>query len=461
MRQSMEAAKTILLCLLIIASFVLTSILWGNTPEFQLIEPATYTKTKPVHTKQLEELVMPESIIFHFGEGRHTRAFSTDGGYRIITTEMAKWYFYDFSYYPLPRIKWEELTQTNIGLEIQYRDAVPVSLMNQLFTFRGEMSEQLKNIDRLWIYYDKEDDVVYALFMSQKDKQVIRARTVVSAKDLQNSYLPLGRTLPEQYLKVVAVEDREKEIPPQDRLKNFWEIYYLPKEEATMRQYLYNYLPITTEELIEAFFLDRTLVRQIMERDGTIIFTDGSRSVQMRRDLQTITFTDPAFQQGRSDLSEEEKVRGAISFINKHLGWTDDYRFEKIEAGDSQGEEVRFRHYVGAYPLINRDGEQIDAISVTMEEGQIVTMNRSLISLDKFIDYRDWKVMSGSELFKHLRANNIDTNRVKNAYLAYQTKLYQGYSELTPVWVVDLIDGTQWIVNARSLTTGGKANGLE
>lgn len=461
MRNWLESGKTILLNLLILISFVLTSILWNNQPEFQLIEPFTYTKTKQVQEKQLEDLLRPDSVVFHYGENKHTRAFANNDWYRYITKEMAKWYFYDFAPHPLSKTEWEELTQKRVGLEILYRDSVPISIINKVFTFRGEVYDQLKQMDRLWLYYDEKNDVVFALFMSKRDKQVVRARTVVSAKDLQESYLPVGRRLPEQIMKVVADSNQDKGNPVYDRTNPFWQIYYLPKEPLTMRQYRYNYLPISESELMEAFFLDRALVRQIVERDGTNIFTDGSRAIQMGQSAQSITFTDPAIQQGKSEITEEEKVRSGISFINQHLGWTDEYLFEKIEKSDGQGDEITFRLFVGAYPLIGMNREPLDSIRVTLEEGQIVSMKRSLMDLDKYIDFQEWTILSGSDLFSYLRYKNIDTSRVNNAYLGYQIKMFQGYVELNPVWVVETVDDRQYVFSARSLKAGGKEHGLE
>lgn len=462
MRNWLESGKTVLLNLLILTSFVLTSLLWNNQPEFQYIEPVTYTKAKQVQEKQMEELLRPDSIVFHYGENKHTRALANNDWYRYITKEMAKWYFYDFTPHPLSKAEWEDLTQNRIGLEILYRDSVPISIINKVFTFRGEVYDQLKQMDRLWLYYDKDNDVVFALFMSKRDKQVVRARTVVSVKDLQESYLPVGKRLPEQILKVVADNTmQDKDVPVYDRPNPYWQIYYLPKDPLIMRQYRYNYLPITETELMDAFFLDRALVRQIVERDGTTIYTDGSRAIQMGQSAQSITFTDPAFQQGKSDVTEEEKVRASVSFINQHLGWTDEYLFEKIEDGDGQGDEITFRLFVGAYPLIGMNRDQIDSIHVTLEDGQVVSMKRSLMDLDKYIDYQEWTILSGSELFSYLRTKDIDTRRVNNAYLAYQIKMFQGYVELNPVWVVETVDGRQYVISARSLKAGGKEHGLE
>jgi regulatory protein YycH of two-component signal transduction system YycFG len=461
MTQWKEHAKTVVLNLLVLTSFWLTAMLWSNQPQLQPIEPVKYVESKPVQEKKLEELVTPESVVFHYGEDRHTRAFSNDGQYRtIIQEEMAKWIFLDFNSYSLTEEKWEELTRKSPGLEIRFRSTIPISIVNQLFTFRDSNYEQIKGIDRLWLYYEQEEDLVYALFISTEEEQVMRARTAVSPKDLRESYLPVGKTMPEQILKVMKTTSRS--TPAAGRENAFWHVFYLPKNPLKMQQFLYNYFLITTDEVIETYFLDRTLVRQIMERDKTIIYTDGSRSIQFRPEQQAITFTDPAFQQGGRELSTEEKVKGAVSFINKHVGWTDDYHFENIKKTYNDKDLITFRQYVGAYPLISSDSYPLDTITITSEAGQVVTMSRSLIDLDKYISHREWVIMSGPELFQFIREKKLaDTSKIKNAYLAYQTKVHQSYVELIPVWVAELMDDTKLFINARSLQGGGKESGLE
>jgi regulatory protein YycH of two-component signal transduction system YycFG len=461
MNHWMESAKTALLNLLILISFILTSALWSNQPQFQMIEPVEYVKSKPVPTRQLEELVTPDAIVFHYGDDRHTKAYANngDGRFRQINQEMKKWYFNDLAYYPLSDEKWKALMHDQQGLEITFRSSVPFTVIKQLFMVNGDINDSVKGIDRLWMYYEEEENMVYALFISTEDKQVYRARTVISPKQLLETYLPLGNSLPEQIMKatrtMIDSETTWLERP-------FWEIFYLPKEPQKITKYLYNYLPVSEDELIDAYFLDRTLVRRIVERDKTVIFTDGSRSIQMQPEQQFITYTDPAFQQRRQDLSSEEKIREAITFINKHLGWTDEYHFDKITQGISGEEVIIFRQYVGPYPLVSANGQHLDTITVISEEGQIVRVNRSLIDLDKYIDNQEWVVMSGPELFQYLRNNQIaETDKVTNAYLAYQALVHQGYVELTPAWVVKLSNQPDVIVTVRSKQEGGKGNGLE
>lgn len=454
-----ENAKSVLLNVLILTSFVLTWSLWQKQPQFELIAPATYVDSKPVgQTKQLEEMIEPESIVFHYGDNHHTKANANDGQYRVLSSLMSKWYFYDFLYFPLPEEKWTALTRNKLGIEIQFRSTVPLSLVSQLFTLRGEIEGDIKGISRLWLYYEERDDMVYALFLSDEDQRVIRARTVVSPKDLRDSYLTLGKNLPEQILKANA--GFKSSTNPQ--VMTYWNIYYVPKEPVEMRQFLYSYMPIQNDGLVQAFFLDPTLVRQVVERDGTVIFTDGSRSIQIRPGQPTMVYTDPALPQQKGMLTNEDKLRGAVTFINQHLGWTDTFHFERIDERAGEGETIRFRQYLGAYPFVSRGNSSLDEITVTSEEGQIITLKQPTIDLDRYISYNTSTLMSGPELFQYLRDQKFDSNAVTNAYLAYETTIHQKYVDIKPTWVVEIAGGSSVYVSAKSKQSGGgKTNGLE
>ncbi|MGD8190528.1 YycH family regulatory protein [Brevibacillus ginsengisoli] len=454
-----ETTKSVLLNVLVLTSFVLTWLLWQNQPKFELIAPTTYVDSKTVgQSKQLEELIEPESIVFHYGNDHHTRANANDAQFRVLSSLMSKWYFYDFAYFPLTGEKWQSLTKDKQGIEIQFRSTVPLSLISQFFTFRGEIEGDLKGINRIWLYYEEREDMVYALFLSDDDQRIIRARTVVSSKDLRESFLPLGKHLPEQILKAARTHNS---LVPNTQLTDYWKIYYLPKESFKMRQFLYSIKPIPNEGLIQAFFLDPSLVRQVVERDGTVIFTDGTRSIQIRPGQPMMTYTDPVLPQQKENLTTEDKLRGAVNFINQHLGWTDTFRFERIEEHAGDGDVISFRQYLGAYPMISKDNSSFDEVVVNSEQGQIVSLKQPIIDLDRYINFKEWTIMSGPELYQVLRAQNVDVNMITRAYLAYENVSYQGYVELSPTWVVELANGSSKIIPAKSKAGGGKVRGLE
>lgn len=460
MKRMLEPAKTVLLILLVVASFCLTAMLWSNQPNLQFIEPAQYTESKPVKEKTLEQLVTPESVVFHYGEERHTRAVATDAPYSLIVSEMSKWIFLDFSPFALSNEKWGEIAREKLGLEVRFRSTVPLSIVSRLVTFRDEYDSGIKGIDRLWLYYEKDEDVVYALFLSTEEGRMMRSRTSISPKDLRESYLASGSSMPEQIMKVVRPERTYSVL---EGPAPIWSMYYLPKNQMRMQQFRYSYVPVTNERLMEAYFIDQSLVRQIMERDKTVIFTDGSRSIQLRAEQQAITFTDPAYQQRAQELSDEEKVQSAVTFINKHLGWLDDFHFERIKKSYNEKDLITFRQYVGAYPLVSTSEPiQIDTIQITSEAGQVVTMSRSLLDLDKYIGNNEQTIMSGPELYKLIRDKKLaDTEQITNAYLAYQTVIGDGYVDLIPTWIVELANQGNLYILARVKQGGGGAHGLE
>ncbi|WP_126429172.1 YycH family regulatory protein [Brevibacillus marinus] len=452
-----ERIKTVLLNLLVLISFVLTVLLWNNQPQFEVIRPVTYVEPAPIGvTRELEHLIRPVEIVFHYGENRHTKASPVDPPYTLVTGQMEKWYFYDFHQYELSPEKWRELIQNHMGMEIRYRGSIPISVVNELFTFRGEMSGNVTAMDRLWLYLEESEDIVYALFLSTEEQKAVRARTVVSPKDLRDSYLKLGNNLPEQQLKQMEADAAE---PLQ--LRSYWRIFYLPKEQSVMRKYRYNYLPISEQALTDAFFLDPTLVRRIIERDGTIIYTDGSRSVQIRQEEHMFTFTDPALPERRGELTAAEKLHSAVSFINQHLGWIDGYYLEQMSERPGEGDVMTFRQYMGAYPLVV-GGNTADAMTITADEGQVTLLKQSLIDYDMYIDFAEVTVMSGEELFASARQQQLDVSLVHNAYLAYRPQVYPGYIQLKPVWVLEDISGKKTLLNAQARSAEGSGqSGLE
>ncbi|WP_232698035.1 YycH family regulatory protein [Brevibacillus daliensis] len=457
----LEKVKSVLLVFLVLLSGVLTFLLLNNQPKLELISPATFFPSDKLGTtKQLEDLLRPESILFHYGEDKHTKAVYTDDVYRILMGEIENWYFSEFTYYPLSEQKWEALTRNQKGLELQYRSQIPISVLSQVLTIRGDVDPRLTGVDRVWLYHEQMDDAVYALFLSKKDQISFRAKTAVTSKDLNNSYLMFGKSLPEQSLHVYK-QPKKSPYVVQDSLP-YWHIYYLPKNSSTLSLYNYNYLPITRKQLLDTYFLDPGLVRQIVERDGTYIYTDGTRSIQIRSGQQLMTLTSPTWQTADTDIELRDQVQEATVFINQHMGWIDDFRLETVEERMDQNAQVVFRQYLGSYPLISQDAKLIDNIQVNVDKGQVLSMRRSLIDLDTFFGYKDEQVGSGEELFAYLQEKGVDINKISDVYLAYQLVEQKGYVQLIPSWVIEMEGVYNKLIDVRSARVkGGQPVGLE
>ncbi|MDN9009410.1 YycH family regulatory protein [Brevibacillus laterosporus] len=459
-RERMENIKSVVLVVLVLLSLILTSLLLNNQPQLEFISPATFVPAdKQGASKQAKDFVVPDAILFHYGEDRHTKANSSDDVYRILMGQVQNWYFNEFSYYPMTEEKWDSLTRKKLGLELQYNSLIPISVMEQVLTLR-DVDQRLTEIDRVWLYYEEADDTVYALFLSTKDHQSFRAKTAVSPKDLRNSYLLFGKNLPEQILKTYKDPQRSPYIV--QNKQSFWSVYYLPKKPSVMSMYNYNYLPISRKQLLESYFLDPGLVRQIVERDGTNIYTDGTRSVQVRNGQHLMTLTTPVWQAGDTQMTAYEQLQESVSFINQHMGWIDEFRLRSMEQRTEGSAQIVFRQYLGAFPIISQDSKLIDNIQLNMDKGQVQSMRRSLIDLDTFFGYKEVNVASGADLITYLQENKIDTEKISNIYLAYQLIEQKGYMQLTPAWVVQLEGVYNKIIDVRSaVPKGGKVSGLE
>ncbi|OAJ74701.1 transcriptional regulator [Brevibacillus sp. SKDU10] len=459
-RERMENIKSVVLVVLVLLSLILTSLLLNNQPQLEFISPATFVPAdKQGASKQAKDFVVPDAILFHYGEDRHTKANSSDDVYRILMGQVQNWYFNEFSYYPMTEDKWDSLTRKKLGLELQYNSLIPISVMEQVLTLR-DVDQRLTGIDRVWLYYEEADDTVYALFLSTKDQQSFRAKTAVSPKDLRNSYLLFGKNLPEQILKTYKDPQRSPYIV--QNKQSFWSVYYLPKKPSVMSMYNYNYLPISRKQLLESYFLDPGLVRQIVERDGTNIYTDGTRSVQVRNGQHLMTLTTPVWQAGDTQMTAYEQLQESVSFINQHMGWIDEFRLRSMDQRTEGSAQIVFRQYLGAFPIISQDSKLIDNIQLNMDKGQVQSMRRSLIDLDTFFGYKEVNVASGADLITYLQENKIDTEKISNIYLAYQLVEQKGYMQLIPAWVVQLEGVYNKIIDVRSaVPKGGKVSGLE
>jgi regulatory protein YycH of two-component signal transduction system YycFG len=222
-----------------------------------------------------------------------------------------------------------------------------------------------------------------------------------------------------------------------------------------------NYQTLSERSLIEALFIDPSLVRKIVERDQTIIYTDGNRSVQFRPGQETMTFTDPALPDQQTEPSLEEKLRNSVSFVNQYIGWTDPFYLESIEQRAGEGEVFTFRHYLGPYPMVTDQAQGLEKLSITSYNGQVISLRRSLYNLGTVIKSREMQILSGPELLELLRSWELDANKLRNAYLAYRLVLHESYAECIPVWVLEWTDGKQELVDASVPEEGGVYGGLE
>lgn len=451
----LEPAKTVLLNILIVTSLILSWMLWNPQPNYEYIHPSQYVDPQPAgYQKKVSDLVKPSSIVFHYGNDTHTRALPDLVHFGYVAQEIQKWYIYDFIRISLSDEQWEQLLNESKGIEIIYPDEVPFSVIEQQYTLRGNPQGEMQSLNKIWVYENQEESLIEVLMISEKDQLVLRARTGVTPSELEN-VLSLGNVLSSQI--AITGTGSVQDSP-------FFRVFYVPEERVQMRQFRYFYQPITPDQMVRVLFVDPSITRRITERDGTIIYTDGSRGVQISPDRRTIIYQDPVLQaveeqQNPPDLSE------VIEFVNRNGGWMGQFLLEKMIplANPEMGEQetalaatqndmiFRFRQYEGSYPIIGGSQEEYGRIELKSQGAYITEFQRPLFQIDRFINYETVALLSGKEVWERMPELGIEQEDVLNMYLAYRMEIGNDYLDLVPVWAVETIDSeTPLLFEARA-----------
>jgi regulatory protein YycH of two-component signal transduction system YycFG len=419
----MEKGKTILLNLLILTSFILSSFLLNSQPKYEVLHPSRYVDAQPMgDTREIKQLIKPSSIIFHYGNKRLTGADPDTSSYRMITREMEKWYFFNPVKGNLTQEEWTHLVNEKKGIEILYPDAIPMDTFQELFAFRGKADNLMTSVKRIFVYIDEKENEANALFVNRDGTQMVQAHTAVTAHDLESLTLKLGNALPEQ----MTVLTKPNHFLP----------FYIPSKPITMKEYRYFYQPISITQMIQALFVDPSMTREITERDGTMIYTDGSKAVSIPKDQHAIYFHDPMTEAASASVADNNLLR-VINFVNEHGGWSGNYTFESIKKVPSQLEETYlFRLYVDSYPIYGQKNSELGSIQVDTDHSNVSGYYRPLIQLDMYFDHKDVQLMSGEELLNVLRQKGIHLTEITDISLGYEAKMDNNHVRLFPRWII-------------------------
>lgn len=442
----MDKAKTILLNLLVIVSLVLSWLLINSQPNYDILYPAEYVEPKPIgDKKELKQLVNPGSIVLHYGDNRFMGTTTDSIYYRIMLREMEKWYFFNFTRVNLTEDRWNQVIHHKKAIEIIYSAKLPMEMMAEMFTFRGNTESLIDGAKRIIIYVDDSEKETYALFVDEDGKQMIQARTAVTPRDLDQFYLSLGNSLHEMMVFPIG--------------KNPYQpLIYLPKSSLTMKKFRYFYEPIPPFQIFQTLFVDPSLTRQVTERDGTTIYTDGSKAVQIPSDRGSIHYYDP-LTETMGSTRKQSNIHSVIQFINEHGGWNGSYTLDEVNNFSLPDEEVYlFRQYIGSYPIYG-DGD-LGEIELLSRQSIILEYHRSLINLDTFFDDEDIPIMTGEEFIEQLSQTGIPLDKIKEIVLGYQAEVNEHHLTLLPKWIIKGVDDELFILDATRVEKEGQ-DGLE
>lgn len=429
-----ERFKSAILVLLVVLSLLQSYWLAYSMPGFtQTVrtEMDYMNAEKMGPTQQIDNVIFPDSIILHLGQGAHTVLFPPTNFYDLVFRKIEAVGFKGFTRNPMISYDWDQISEKKQGVELRFGGGIPISLLSKMMKLEGDLLFLADRIERIWIYMDEDTELVHAFLFSEDGRTVYEAaRTDLTAKDVQEyvgfgeygtPYKQVGRV----YAPVVSIEAVQAQV---------------------------SYETYTPEQMRSSLFFDSGTTRTLENLNGALIYTDGKRGLQFEQNGKWISYTNPAAPQ-TTDNDTTENVLASVQFVNEHGGWNGLHRYVPVKLPANEppsefGRTVQFQQYYGSYPLLSNPLFKFGYMRLSLQQGLVTEYERSVITLNVIADSKTTRWLSGGDTLQKALERLDRRNEIVALFPAMQVKPKAGKNVLglEPVWAVRYGDGTQQVV---------------
>lgn len=452
----LERVKTMILILLVGMSLYLTYNLWWDNRNFEPLVAMEYAEPQKIGSqKSWAELIQPEEIYFHYTGARHTKATQETSIYRMLWEGIQRWQFTDPKAVHFSLDQGKELLEERNGLEFVFADEYPVQFFTDVLHLPDELIADLQTFNRVWVYEVDPSLKYKVLFISDSKRKIIETQLMDHDRTKGfgvGSLILLGSHLTEQQPAHYA----ENPNGSVEVYTDFFNLIYLPVERTDMSQWSYKLATIDIEQMSNALFLDITAMKEIPERGGSQIFTDGTKSLQYKDKTREMRFYLPVYEQGLGSTNDVGYYP-VLDFMNHHYGWTGDYRVRGwINEQDVKG--LTFLEHISGYPVYSENGSNFGQIMLKYQYNQVNEYARNLMRFDSSNSGFQIKIKSGAELLSELRAKNMYLYNIKNIELGYKAVLNMDNleAELIPHYIIHFYTNRDpLLIDARVQNTEG------
>ncbi|WP_151733369.1 YycH family regulatory protein [Paenibacillus tengchongensis] len=423
-----EKIKSWLLALLVFGSLIESYYLIYRLPgsDSAVMSESLYVKTDHMGPEQnVENLLYPERMVIHMGENRHTLFYPGAAFYDLILNRIKGRGFESFQRRAVQDFDWNKIRRENSGIELSFGEGIPVTLLQRIMQLSPDSLFEGESINRIWIYNGKNDAKTHAVFFSTRGDIVYEAaKADLTVQDVQQ-HVDFGQNL----TPYTVVNDT----------------YYVPESPL---QLLEVELPIgmyTIEQMQSNLFFDAGSTRYIPEKDGSKIYTDSKRSLQVD-EQNWMSYSDPAALPAGESTPATDALE-AVDFVNEHGGWNGEYRLATAEEDRQEERSVVFQQYYGSYPIVGKPGLRYGEIQLELQQGTVSSYERSLIYLEEEKAVKTIAHLPGGEELR-TRLNDLNlTLSIKDLTPAYMPSLDVDKLQLVPVWQVTLSDNSTVVLD--------------
>ncbi len=420
-----EKSKTILLVVLVASSLLQSYLLAYHSSDFEPILYSDYVETEKIGTQVTSEnLFYPQQIVLHKDNETHAVLYPEHTFFDIIYSKIGTATFEGLrtstSFEPLLK----QQNQEN-GVEIRFGSGIPLSVFNLFVPLKLDFVTQVDRISKMWLTVNKVSNKVDIFLVNDAESAVYEILTTDISLEQVLEFIGLS----ELQMKYTIMQDH----------------LYIPIEDITMQSLIYKYTSITTEQMENILFPDPGITRNLPTGDGTEIYSDGKRGLQIKTNQLWMSYTDPIAPL-EDKLDTREDLNTAVQFVNQRGGWNGQFRIDYIAPSlTDKGQRIIFRQYMpiypASYPIVEQDNQSFGHITATLQGGTISEYERSLIIMDPMPTNRSEKLLLGG---KHLENRLLAYDHlfsVEAVYPAYRPQITPEYMEFKPVWVVELENG--------------------
>ncbi|WP_410770155.1 YycH family regulatory protein [Fontibacillus sp. BL9] len=427
-----ERVKSLMLALLVVCSLVQSYFLIYRLPGS---DPVVKTESDYIKTEDMgqeaeaEDMLFPSQIAVHLGENRHTVFYPDSAFYNLIYSRLKGRQFDGFQRYAVENLNWTDIRSRYAGIELQFGGGMPVALLQKVMQIAPDPLFEGESISRVLIYNSENEDQVRVFFFSSRGDVVYEAtKADLTVQDVRQQV------------------DFGKDWVPYTLVNG----YYIPEKPIHMVETGLNVGLFSTDQMQSSLFFDPSITRYIREKDGSEIYTDSKRSLQVKQNRNWINYTDPAAP-AAGENNPGQNALSAVDFVNLHGGWNGQYRLKQTEDTGSEQHTVVFQQYYGegqfgAFPIIDISSFHYSEITLEMRQGTIMGYERSLIySTEGFWNKRMVELPSGEELRNQI-ARLENEAEIVNLYPAYLPSLTEDGLLLKPMWAAEFKNGATRVI---------------
>jgi len=362
-------------------------------------------------------VVSPAKILVHLGNASHTLFTPASSFYDKTWNYSRKTLSSVWSGGKAASIDLEaDFFEQKTGLEVVFSTPMPVSFVKRLFNiesvdeanFDNTMLSSYSLIEDggLWVYLKGSDGRYYKINKSGESGELSSL-----LKEVSESNPPLFAT-----------------IPSSDAHVKISRGIYVPLMTQVLPQYGVKYEKVINDRLAVKFFDDFSVVREIRETDGAVIYTDGQRALRIYHD-GTLEYSFPGIKEQKKNTSFYDALGTALDFINSHGGWPQGGFLSSYEISNQgiNGNLYKFGFgiRINGCPIIS-DKEYM---SVTVDGSQVKNYFRNMTGIDK--------PGRTADMISPIKAVDIavstkDIKAMEDIYLGY----IMDKDEYIPTWVI-------------------------